>query len=194
MSKIAVFGGTFNPFHIGHYKMLKCLCDLDFIDKVFLLPDKIPPHKVCDYMPIDEHRIKMCEIICDEFSKAKLCLVDFQREGKSYTVDTIKALKKKYPDDNFYFVIGGDMLSTLDKWYNYEELIRETSFIAFERESIEGFNEELQKYKNMGADIVPVFVDIPDVSSTEFRNNLDKSLLPQKIYDYITEKGIYNVR
>ena len=194
MSKIAVFGGTFNPFHIGHYKMLKCLCDLDFIDKVFLLPDKIPPHKVCDYMPLDEHRIKMCEIICDEFSKAKLCLVDFQREGKSYTVDTIKALKKKYPDDNFYFVIGGDMLSTLDKWYNYEELIRETSFIAFERESIEGFNEELQKYKNMGADIVPVFVDIPDVSSTEFRNNLNKSLLPQKIYDYITEKGIYNVR
>ena len=194
MSKIAVFGGTFNPFHIGHYKMLKCLCDLDFIDKVFLLPDKIPPHKVCDYMPLDEHRIKMCEIICDEFSKAELCLVDFQREGKSYTVDTIKALKKKYPDDNFYFVIGGDMLNTLDKWYNYEELIRETSFIAFERESIEGFNEELQKYKNMGADIVPVFVDIPDVSSTEFRNNLDKSLLPQKIYDYITEKGIYNVR
>ena len=194
MSKIAVFGGTFNPFHIGHYKMLKCLCDLDFIDKVFLLPDKIPPHKVCDYMPLDEHRIKMCEIICDEFSKAELCLVDFQREGKSYTVDTIKALKKKYPDDNFYFVIGGDMLSTLDKWYNYEELIRETSFIAFERESIEGFNEELQKYKNMGADIVPVFVDIPDVSSTEFRNNLNKSLLPQKIYDYITEKGIYNVR
>ena len=194
MSKIAVFGGTFNPFHIGHYKKLKCLCDLDFIDKVFLLPDKIPPHKVCDYMPLDEHRIKMCEIICDEFSKAELCLVDFQREGKSYTVDTIKALKKKYPDDNFYFVIGGDMLSTLDKWYNYEELIRETSFIAFERESIEGFNEELQKYKNMGADIVPVFVDIPDVSSTEFRNNLNKSLLPQKIYDYITEKGIYNVR
>lgn len=194
MSKIAVFGGTFNPFHIGHYKMLKCLCDLDFIDKVFLLPDKIPPHKVCDYMPLDEHRIKMCEIICDEFSKAELCLVDFQREGKSYTVDTIKALKKKYPDDNFYFVIGGDMLNTLDKWYNYEELIRETSFIAFERESIEGFNEELQKYKNMGADIVPVFVDIPDVSSTEFRNNFDKSLLPQKIYDYITEKGIYNVR
>ena len=194
MSKIAVFGGTFNPFHIGHYKMLKCLCDLDFIDKVFLLPDKIPPHKVCDYMPLDEHRIKMCEIICDEFSKAELCLVDFQREGKSYTVDTIKTLKKKYPDDNFYFVIGGDMLNTLDKWYNYEELIRETSFIAFERESIEGFNEELQKYKNMGADIVPVFVDIPDVSSTEFRNNLNKSLVPQKIYDYITEKGIYNVR
>lgn len=194
MSKVAVFGGTFNPFHIGHYEMLKCLCDLNFIDKVLLLPDKIPPHKVCDYMPLDKHRIEMCDIICKEFSKAELCLVDFEREGKSYTVDTIKSLKEKYPNDDFYFVVGGDMLSTLDKWYNYKELIRETSFIAFERESVEGFEEELQKYKNMGADIVPVFVDIPDVSSTDFRNNPDKSLLPQKIYDYITEKGIYNVK
>lgn len=192
MSKIAVFGGTFNPFHIGHYKMLECLCSLDFIDKVFLLPDKIPPHKVCDYMPLDEHRIEMCRIICEEFYKAELCLIDFEREGKSYTVDTIEVLKAKYPNDEFYFVIGGDMLCTLDKWYNYEKLIRETSFIAFERESVDGFKDALQKYKSFGADIVPVFVDIPDVSSTDFRNNTDKSLLPQKVYDYIIKKGIYN--
>lgn len=194
MSKIAVFGGTFNPFHIGHYEMLKCLCELEFIDKVFLLPDKIPPHKVCDYMPPDEHRISMCKIICEEFPKSQLCLIDFEREGKSYTIDTIRSLKDKYPQDEFYFVIGGDMLGTLDKWYNYEELIKETSFIAFSRKSVDGFDKELQKYKNLGAVIVPIFTDIPNISSTDFRNNPDKSLLPQKIYDYITEKGIYNVK
>ncbi len=193
MSKVAVFGGTFNPFHIGHYRMLESLCKQDFLDKVFLLPDKVPPHKVCDYMADDEHRIEMCRIICEDFKKASLCLIDFEREGKSYTVDTIKALKEKYPEDEFYFVIGGDMLSTLDKWYNYKELIKETGFIAFARKSVEGFQKDIQKYRNLGAVIIPIFEEIPDVSSTQFREKNQKEILPQKIYKYIKEKGIYNV-
>ncbi len=193
MSKVAVFGGTFNPFHIGHYKMLESLCKQDFLDKVFLLPDKVPPHKVCDYMAGDEHRIEMCRIICEDFKKASLCLIDFEREGKSYTVDTIKALKEKYPEDEFYFVIGGDMLSTLDKWYNYKELIKETGFIAFARKSVEGFKKDIQKYRTLGAVIIPIFEEIPDVSSTQFREKNQKEILPKKIYNYIKEKGIYNV-
>lgn len=193
MSKVAVFGGTFNPFHIGHYRMLESLCKQNFLDKVFLLPDKVPPHKVCDYMADDEHRIEMCRIICEDFKKASLCLIDFEREGKSYTVDTIKALKERYPEDEFYFVIGGDMLSTLDKWYNYKELIKETGFIAFARKSVEGFQKDIQKYRNLGAVIIPIFEEIPDVSSTQFRDEAQKEILPQKIYNYIKEKGIYDV-
>ena len=64
MSKIAVFGGTFNPFHIGHYEILKYLCECPDIDKVFVMPDNIPPHKECEFLASDRDRINMCSIAC----------------------------------------------------------------------------------------------------------------------------------
>ena len=76
MALTAIFGGTFNPFHIGHYEMLKVLNSYSSIDEIFLLPDKIPPHKVCDILADDSDRIEMCRIATNDFSKAKLCLLE----------------------------------------------------------------------------------------------------------------------
>ena len=193
MAKIAIFGGTFNPFHIGHYEMLKALCDLDFIDMVLVMPDKIPPHKDFDVVVDDIHRQKMCDIVCNDFSKSQLCLIEFERDGKSYTIDTIKLLRDKYPDDDFYFVIGGDMLSNLDKWYCWQELIKQTAFIAFRRDGLEDFDKSLIKMKSLGANIIVLDDNITNVSSTMLRKKIDKSFLPRKIYEYIIQKGIYNV-
>ena len=193
MSNIAIFGGTFNPFHIGHYEMLKIICEIDYIDKVLVMPDKIPPHKDFDNVVDDIHRQNMCALVCDDFSKAELCLIEFEREGKSYTVDTIKLLKEKHPQDNFFVAIGGDMLSTLDTWYNWKELITLTSFIAFKREGLDDFDSALKRIKHCGADIIVIENKITNISSTKLRKRIDKSLLPKKVYDYIIEKGIYNV-
>ncbi len=193
MANIAILGGTFNPFHIGHYEMLKSICDITFIDKVLVMPDKIPPHKNFDAVVDDIHRQNMCQIVCDDFTKAKLCLMEFEREGKSYTVDTIKLLKGKYPKDNFFVVIGGDMLSTLDSWYNWQELITLTGFIAFKREGLNDFDISYKRLTDCGANIIVVSDKITDVSSTNLRKKIDKNLLPKKVYDYIVEKGIYNV-
>ncbi len=193
MANIAIFGGTFNPFHIGHYEMLEALCDLEFIDKVFVMPDKIPPHKIFDGVVGDVHRQNMCAIACNHFSKAQLCLIEFEREGKSYTVDTIKLLKEKYPDDKFYITIGGDMLSTLDTWYNWQDLLKEASFIAFRRDGQDDFDDALERLTSFDADIEVINKKITDVSSTILRNKIDKSLLPREIYEYIIQKGIYNV-
>lgn len=193
MANIAIFGGTFNPFHIGHYEMLNIICNLSFIDKVFVMPDKIPPHKKFDDIVEDIHRQNMCKIVCDDFNKAELSLIEFERDGKSYTVDTIKEFKNKYPNDNFFFVIGGDMLSTLDTWYNWQELIELTSFIAFKRQGILDFDIAYNRLTNFGAEIKIIETEITNISSTELRKKIDKNLLPQKVYDYIIEKGIYNV-
>lgn len=192
MAKIAIFGGTFNPFHIGHYEILSNLSALDFIDRVFIMPDKIPPHKSCDYLASNEDRIEMCRIVCKDFIKAELCLIEFEREGKSYSFDTVKALKSIYPDDDLYFVIGGDMLETLDKWYRWDELIQVVSFIAFPRKQQKNFILDVERMKNLGADIIPLDIQIKDISSTMFRKTRDKKLLPDKIYDYIMSKGLYN--
>lgn len=193
MANIAIFGGTFNPFHIGHYEMLEALCSLSFIDKVFVMPDKIPPHKIFEGSVEDVHRQNMCRLACDDFQKAELCLIEFEREGKSYTFDTINLLKEKYPNDNFYFVIGGDMLSSLDTWYNWQELIKTVPFIAFCRKGLEDFEASRKRLSDCGADIFVVDIDITNISSTKLRKKIDDNLLPKKIYEYIIQKGIYNV-
>ncbi len=193
MANIAIFGGTFNPFHIGHYEMLSSVCSLDFIDKVFVMPDKIPPHKTFDCVVDDIHRQNMCALVCEDFKKSELCLIEFEREGKSFTVDTIKLLKQRYPNDDFFVVIGGDMLSTLDTWYNWKELITITSFVAFKREGLNDFDEAYKRLTKYGANIYIINDKIKNVSSTELRSSIDKSLLPKKVYNYIVKKGIYNV-
>ena len=192
MANIAIFGGTFNPFHIGHYQILSYLCSLDFVDKVLVMPDNIPPHKVCDYLASDTDRINMCSLIIKDFKKAELCLIEFERQEKSYTVDTLKLLKKKYPNDNFFVSIGADMLATLDKWHNWQELLHLTSFIVFKRVGVPDFTLHLERMKQFGAEITVSDREIEFVSSSDLRKNLDKSLLPEKIYNYIMEKGIYN--
>lgn len=193
MANIAIFGGTFNPFHIGHYEILNSICELSFIDKVFIMPDKIPPHKDFDDVVDDVHRQSMCEIVSKDFSKAETCFIEFEREGKSYTVDTIRLLKEKFPEDNFFVVIGGDMLSTLDNWYNWQELIKLSSFIAFKRQGVDGFEDALKRLTNLGAEIKVIECEVTDISSTKLRKRIDKNLLPPSIYDYIVNKGIYNV-
>ena len=195
MGLTAIFGGTFNPFHIGHYEMLKALQNDENIDEIWIMPDKIPPHKVCDFLANDDDRIEMCRIVAEEFSKANLCLVEFEREGKSYTYDTVVNLKKDYPQKKFVFVCGGDMLVFFDKWYRYEELMKLIGFIVFKRTNTD--NDEflycVDKFSKMGMEITVKNEIIPDVSSTEFRKNNLQTLLPQKVYDYIRERRLYGV-
>ena len=133
MGFTALFGGTFNPPHIGHYEMLRALDYRRDIDEVWLMPDRIPPHKVCDFLASDKDRINMCRIMAEDFKKVKLCLIEFERTGKSYSIDTVRLLKQKYKERDFIFVCGGDMLISFDKWYKYEELLKEIPFLAFRR-------------------------------------------------------------
>ena len=196
MGLTAIFGGTFNPFHIGHYEMLKALEQDDTIDEIWVMPDKIPPHKVCDFLADDTDRIKMCELVCEDFSKASLCLVEFKRQGRSYTYDTVLELKKKYPDKQFVFVIGGDMLVSFLDWHKADELMKMLPYIAFRRKGTDNneFDICVKNFSKMGMKITVKDEIIPDVSSTEFRNCNLKELLPEKIFAFIKERGIYNVR
>lgn len=195
MPRVAIFGGTFNPLHIGHYQMLKALNECKDIDKIFLMPDKIPPHKVCDFMASDEERIEMCRIAAKDFNKCELCLIEFEREGKSYTYDTVKLLKEKFENFEFYFVCGGDMLVYFDKWYRFKDLMKELGFIVFKRSDtdITEFNACVEKFTEMGMNINLMEETISNISSTEIRGDKSKAqkYLPQKIYEYILEKSIY---
>lgn len=196
MKYTAIFGGTFNPPHIGHYEMVSELEKIPDIGEIWLTPTKIPPHKVCDFLASDSDRIKMCEIVAEDFPKAKVCTREFERDGKSYTYDTVTLLKEEYKEKNFAFVCGGDMVTSFDGWYNYEELMKMLKFYAFRRTDTKGrlFDEKVEKFRNMGMDITVIETNITDVSSTYIRNNINKSekLLTKKIFDFIKTEGIYS--
>ncbi|MBR3144719.1 MAG: nicotinate (nicotinamide) nucleotide adenylyltransferase [Clostridia bacterium] len=192
MEYIAVFGGTFNPFHKGHYEILETVCAQSFIKKVLLIPDRIPPHKNPLYLAPDKDRIEMCRIICDKFPKAELSTIEFERKGKSYTIDTVKLLKKKYKDENLAVICGGDMISSLSTWKHYKKLKKLVTFIAFNRDEDKDFSQYVSEYIRDGANIIVINKDITSVSSTELRENIDKDKLPLEIYEYIKKTGLYN--
>ena len=192
MIKAAVFGGTFNPFHIGHYEILSALCSDPFFDRVFVFFDRLLPYKTFDFFVSVVDIIKICDLACDDFKKAQLLLLEFERPGKSYTVDTVKILKKQYKNTEFYIAIGADMLSSLDTWHNSEELFKIASFAAFLRgENQSEFENDLKKMRSLGANIRVMNEKITEISSSELRKNIDKKFFPEKIYKFITEKRIY---
>ncbi len=191
----ALFGGTFNPFHIGHYEILKALNADEEIGKILLLPDKIPPHKSSSNLISDENRIEMCKIAANDFEKVELCLIEFEREGKSYTFDTVCELIKKYPDTKFSFVMGGDMLVYFPNWYKSEELMKMMDFIVFKRldtDELE-FSKSVEAFRKKGMNIKVMEEKIPLVSSTEIRNDFFNSneLLPKKIFEFLKEREEY---
>lgn len=194
----AIFGGTFNPFHIGHYEILKALNEDTRIEKILLMPDKIPPHKSADALIADDVRIQMCEIAALNFSKCELFLFEFERDGRSYTYDTVTLLKEKYPNTDFAFVCGGDMLVSFDKWWNYEKLMKLLPFIVFSRTDTDEklFFDSVDKFQKMGMEIIVMEQKIPCVSSTEIRNSFEESeaLLPKAVYSFLKERGVYNVK
>ena len=191
MAKIAVFGGTFNPFHIGHYEILSALCNDGRFDKVLLVPDRIPPHKAYSYDVPDNDRIEMCRIACEDFRKAELSLIEFERAGKSYTVDTVKALKKLYPGDELFIACGGDMIKSLDTWYHFEKLKKEVAFIAFNRADDDCFNRDVERLRALGARIIVSDKRITDISSSKLRKNPDGRFFPEKVWEYVDRRGIY---
>lgn len=195
MGYTAIFGGTFNPPHIGHYQMLSSLNKSPDIEEIWLMPDRIPPHKVCDFLACDEDRIEMCRLLVSDFPKTRLCLAEFEREGKSYTYDTVTEFLKKYPQKDFTFVCGGDMLISFDKWYRYEELLKMLPFTVFRRTDTDNaeFDRKAVEFSEMGMKITVMSEVITAVSSSYIRNNFDKAraLVPEKIYEYIKAGRIY---
>lgn len=191
----AVFGGTFNPFHKGHYEILEDLQNDPQVEEIFIMPDKIPPHKECDIMAEDDIRIEMCRIVADRFDKAELCLIEFEREGRSYSYDTVRLLKERYPNKKFVFVCGADMLVTFDRWYKYKELMAEVDFIVYPRSDIDNslLLSSIERFRGEGMNIIHKTKIISAVSSTEIRKTgaTVPELLPKEIYEFLQSKGVY---
>lgn len=193
--KIGVFGGTFNPPHKGHVRLIKEAADIIGMDKVLVIPSCIPPHKMPGKLASGEDRMEMCRLAFGGDSRFEISATELERGSKSYTVETLRELKKIYPDDEIYFVIGSDMLETFTQWYKWEEILELAFICAASRE--EGFKADLSVYTPAQREKI-IFIDIEpfEVSSTEIRVEIAKgkesSLIDPEVYGYIEKNNLYD--
>ncbi len=197
MGNTAIFGGTFNPIHSEHIKIVKHLSSLDFIDRILVIPTYIPPHKTAEYLAGEEDRLNMCRIAVEGIEKVQVSDFEIRRQSTSYTYYTVEALKNEYTSEKFFVVCGGDMAITLDTWHRFDELKKLCAFLVIDRPGTD--SDELRLYlrrlEERGAEIHYTMCVTEDVSSTALRNELEKKEtdgeIPIRVVEYIKEKGLY---
>ena len=196
IKKTAIFGGTFNPPHIGHRAMLEGVAKLPQIQKVLVMPAKTPPHKSGDIVSA-EHRVNMCKLAFEGVEKSEICLDELYLEGKNYTVNTLFYLKEK-GFSNLALVVGADSLVNFHKWYRYEDILSLTELYVFGRDGILG-DDVLTAIKNLeekGAKITLLDICPPAISSSKIRKallkdeNLSEFLNPL-VLKYINQHSLY---
>lgn len=185
--RVGIVGGTFDPPHIGHLIMANEVWQSLQLDEIRFMPNQEPPHKKRNSNATNDDRKRMLSLSISDHPAFSIELIEFEREGPSYTYDTIRLLKEREPDIEFYFIIGADMIEYLPKWYNIEKLTKIIQFVGVNRP---GFSVETN---------YPIIqIQIPDIhlSSTMIRarikDNLSiKYLVMDEVMNYIKEKKIY---
>lgn len=199
--KIGIYGGTFNPIHLGHLHILKEFVRRLSLDRVLLIPTGEPPHKRAPCLAPAEHRLAMCALAAKEISGAvaEVSALEIQRKGKSYTADTLAELRALYPKDELFFLMGEDMFLTVNQWYRPEVICKWASLCASPR-SGDGMKKlEAQKRRLEREFSARCFLeDIPyrEVSSTQVRELAQKGqdiggLVPKPVAEYIGTWGLY---
>lgn len=190
--RIGIFGGTFNPVHIGHVRLAENFKKELALDKLLIIPTAVPPHKEAENIASGEDRLKMCALAFEDIGEVSD--IEIARGGRSYTVETLERLKEIYADDEFYFLVGSDMLLSFRRWYRYEDILSMCTLCATDRD-----NEKTCKDADSELFEKIIFCDFPKtvVSSSEVREKLERkadvsSLVPEKVEKYIKEKGLYN--
>lgn len=194
--KTGIYGGTFNPIHRGHLHILTEFYRRLGLDRVLVIPTRIPPHKRAGNLASAEDRLEMCRLAVGEIPiRAEVSDLEVRRKEKSYTADTLLELRGLYPGDSLYLLMGEDMFLTVQNWYA-PEVIFENAVICAAPRSREG-HEALLRHARKLADQFPEFryavEDIPylPVSSTRIRESGALDEVPESVAEYIRKRGLY---
>ena len=198
--RIAVYGGSFNPPHLGHAEAAMTVYEELKPDIFFIIPANIPPHKdIGENVPSAEERLELCRLAFSEIPGAVISDLEIRREGKSYSADTVRLLREQYPEDELILVVGTDMLLCFEEWYQYEYLLEQCTLAALPRDDDqEGELEEKKRAleREHGAKVLLLAHTPLPMSSTEIRDRLKlrlrAGLLDDKVYSRIIRMGYYD--
>lgn len=195
--KIGLFGGTFDPIHIGHLIVMENVINTMNLDKIYILPNSNPPHKVQNKKTDINIRIKMVKEAISDNHKIEINDYDYRNNSIHYTYQTIDYFKKTYPDDKFYFIIGEDSFLDIKKRKNYEQILKE-NLIVFKRysETNSSLLSEINKIKKYNKNIYLIDNIALDISSTLIRSLVKKKksikyLVDDKVIEIINKENLY---
>ena len=198
--RIGIYGGTFNPPHAGHVHAAEEAGRVLNLDKLLIIPDNLPPHKeLPEGSPTNAQRLEMAKLAfgsipCAEISDMELC-----REGKSYSVDTVRQVHEQYPDAELWLLMGSDMLKILHLWHEPETILRLAKVGTFSRGDAGEdamFSEMIPLLRsNFKAEVVRIPIAPMKAASSEIRHALEMSgmtdLLPAPVLGYIQREHLY---
>ena len=193
MSKLGVFGGAFDPVHNGHTALVKAVMKELKLAEMIVIPSYDSPLK--GETPVTfADRFEMARLAFGDTDGVSVSDIEKKLGGKSYSINTIRALKEIRTEKDIYFIIGGDQLFTLTKWYRYEALLKECHVTAVTRPGIS--YTDMQEFANGIGRIKVLNLDIPDISSTVIRGMIGNGedvhgLVPDSVLRYIETGGLY---
>lgn len=195
---IALYGGSFDPIHIGHLITAVNAVETYNLDKVIFIPSHITPLKDRSLEASDLDRFEMIQRSIKNNSKFIVSDYEINNDGVSYSYNTVKYFKDNYPDEKIYFIIGTDRAKDLKKWYNIEELSKLVTFIFVARdgEKLEEIVEKDSFYK--GIDYKIMISPIIEISSSLIRNRIKQSkkieyMVTDECKSYIEELSLYGI-
>ncbi len=197
--KTAIYGGSFNPPHLGHVKAAATVRELLEPDRLLIIPTNIPPHKeLAQGSPGPEQRMELCRLAFGDIPGAELSDMEIKREGRSYSADTVSILRRDYPEDELYLVIGSDMFLSFCHWYKFQYLLDNCVLTVLSREEddrreLEQFKAELEE--KYSAKVLLLSHEPLPMSSEDVRDRLrlglGSELLPEAVYGEIIRRRYY---
>lgn len=189
--KVGLFFGSFNPVHVGHLIIGNFMATQTDLQQVWLVVSPQNPLKPKRTLLRDHDRLHLVQLAIGDNLNLRASDIEFHLPKPSYTVDTLTILKEKYPEKEFVLIMGGDNLATLDKWKNYELILRDYEIYVYDRPNYDkgAFTTHPK---------VRIYDEVPmmEISATYIRNCLQNGksiqyLVPDAVYHYLTNSNLY---
>lgn len=198
--RVGILGGTFDPIHYAHLILAEQAMEQFELDSVLIMPSAVPPHKDNQEVTSAFHRSRMVQLAIEDNSHLKYSSFELERQGPTYTSDTLMLLAKEHPECEYFFILGADSLFYLDKWHKPEQILSNAVILAAVRGDAE--KKDLEKQIKILKKRYPVcqieILDTPhiEISSTMIRENVSqgktiKYYVPKDVEKYIYQQKLY---
>ena len=199
MSRIALFGGSFNPIHNGHLHLAQTVHQQCGLDRMLLMPSGTAPHKSSDAYAPAADRLAMCRLAAEPYPWLEVSDYELTKPGKSYTVETLRYLHSRFPEDALFLLTGSDMLLSFDSWYCWQEILTLAGLLCVSRgtEPEDVLRQKAAELSSYGQVTVVHAKPLP-ISSSQIRHKIElcrkfSCYLPENVVQYIMLHGLYGV-
>lgn len=198
--KIGIMGGTFNPIHFGHLILAEAAYEQYHLDKVLIMPAKEPSHKTISDTITEEDRVEMVKRAIKGNDHFELSLLEINREGITYTIDTLTELHEEDSEIEYYFIMGADSLFHFNSWKEPEKILKLTNILVANRDlsTFSALNSQIDYLSDKYDEANISLLDTPnlEISSHALRKRVRQNLsikyyVPESVEEYIKEHGLY---